>query len=168
MPTPFVAIVGSATSASVPLGLRSRLLAAGAGAVLSWSELTELAAGELDDAPAVLFDHTADAAPFDVVALADLTAALGALAQVDGALDAVAGSPGAVIVRTRPVTDTLKLVDVAGTLTGTAEREEHRFVGTPIAARLGVLRSVPAAGPDPVAILAALDALGVTLIGISG
>jgi hypothetical protein len=172
MTTPFVAVVGSDVTAA-----RIDLLAAGATAVLSWPELA--ACGEADDAPAVLFDLANDADDAALLTTA-LAAALSALAAVDGTVDPAVGSGGAVIVTTRPVTDTLKLVDAAGTLTGTAERDEHRFVATPIAARLRLLRAVSkewdrtALGPDrqrgptPVAVLAALAGQGATVVGTAG
>jgi hypothetical protein len=77
---------------------------------------------------------------------------------------------GVVIVTTGPVTDTLKRVDAAGSVRGTAERDEHRFVRMPIAARLPVLRAVLSdvdpAGPSVPRLLTALAGRGVTVIGV--
>jgi len=138
--------------------------------------------------------------------VADLAAVLRTLISVDPVDDPVNDSAGAapadgsvgpalggsssggsvrtdrdvVIATVRPVIDTLKLVDGEGVLTGTAERDEHRFVGTPIATRLRVLRAVsrelesaaadpddPRIGPTPVAVLAALAGRGATVLGSS-
>jgi hypothetical protein len=165
----FVAVLGTRAGGPPTTAERDILLAAGASAVLNWTEL--LTGPEPDDAVAVLLELTgADGA--EPTLIADLKAALGAFAAVDDALPPGNGQTGgAVVVTTRPVTDTLKFVDVAGFLTGTAEREEHRFVRTPIAARLRWFRAVaadPAARLDPVAVLTALAARGVTVIGTSG
>jgi hypothetical protein len=120
----FVAVVlpGSAPVDAV-------LRAAGATAVLQWSELATSA--EPDETPTVVFDVGSDEAA--TTELAD---------DVAAALDALTSAPGAAIATVRPVTDTLKLVDGDGFLAGTAEREQHRFVGAPIAARLQVLRAL--------------------------
>jgi hypothetical protein len=169
---------------------RSALIAAGARAVITWADLSTASqsaspdggpvgsnpgggGSEPDgDTPAVLIDP-ADAA---VVLIADLAAALDALDALDApdAVDSAPGWSGAVTATTRPVTDTLKLVDAAGTLTGTADRHLHRLVATPIAGKLRLLRAVaarfpaasPAGGsPSPSAVLAALVAQGVRVIG---
>jgi hypothetical protein len=163
MTTTFVAVVRAPTPP-----IRVALLAAGAVAVLSWTEL--LTGPEPDDAAAVLIEFLADRDDADRDAVestvvADLRAVLAALNAVDDAVEPDLGRGGAVIVTTRPVTDTLKLVDVAGTVIGTAERDDHRFVHTPIAARLRLFRSVATSGPDPVAVLTALAERGVTMIG---
>jgi hypothetical protein len=148
---------------------RAALLAAGAIAVFSWDELPS-SPEQHDDVPAVLLDlaeHSADQQGAGLVT--GLAASLSALDAVDSA----AGRSGAVIASTRPVTDTLKQVDVDGVLTGTADRNEHRFVATPIAARLQLLRAVSSergvgsAGrsPSAAAVLAALVARGATVVG---
>ena len=156
MTTPFVAVVPNPTPAD-----RTALLAAGADAVLSWPEL--LTSTEPDDAVAVLLD-----AADHHGTLGQGEAALEALAAAHDAPDSANANSDTVIVTTRPVTDTLKLVDLAGALTGTAEREQHRFVHAPIAARLRLLRSVSQVGPDPVEVLRALADRGVTVLGTSG
>jgi len=192
MTTEFVAILRTNSTTNGPA-----LLAAGATAVLSWAELA--ASTEPDDAPAVLFDvldlsdvpglpdlpdalGRADASLGELAA--DLAAVLQTLASVDpiddSAGDSIRTDRDVVIATVRPVIDTLKLVDGDGVLTGTAERDEHRFVGTPIAARLRVLRAVarelegvdadpaaadPRIGPTPVAVLAALAGRGATVLG---
>jgi hypothetical protein len=163
MPTAFVAVIGGTTTATAAT-TTAALLAAGATAVLDWDELATDNPPD-DDLPAVLFDATGLAGLSEA---ADLLAALSALAQVDGDAPSASGATGAVVVTTRQVTDTLKLVDAAGTLSRTADRDDHRFVGTPIAARLRLLRSVADAGPDPVAVLTALAVRGVTVIGTTG
>jgi hypothetical protein len=141
-------------------GGRDALFDAGAVAVLTWSELP--ACTEPDDAVAVLWDPSAEESDPDRFG-ADLAAALAILEA----------RPEVVAVTTRPVSDTLKLVDGAGTLTGTADREGHRLVLTPIATRLGPLRTLasqlpagpaPGAAPTPVAVLTALAARGLPLI----
>jgi hypothetical protein len=126
----------------------------------SWSELADCT--EPDDLPALLFDSTRDEWPAD-----ELPAELSA--EVDGVLSALAALDPAsrvVVVTTRPVIDTLKLVDAEGTLTGTADRDEHRFVRTPIAVRLRLLREVAEemVEPDPIAVLAALAARGAIVV----
>jgi hypothetical protein len=183
----FVAVVRTNSTANAPA-----LLAAGAIAVLSWAELAT--STEPDDVPAVLFDlpdlpelpdvselpdrpdaleRSNGAVPISGLA-ADLAAVLRTLTSVDPIDDSTV-----VIATVRPVIDTLKLVDGEGVLTGTAERDEHRFVGTPIAARLRLLRAVsrelecvgtgpgaddPRIGPTPVAVLAALATRGATVL----
>jgi len=135
----FVAVLRVPAAAAFPAA-RAALLAAGASGVLSWPELA--AGPDLDDdVPAVLVDP-AEFESAETLA-ADLAVVLQALALH------TAARPTAVIATTRPVIDTLKLVDAAGRLTGTAERDEHRFVGTPIAASLRLLRSVAQARPGP-------------------
>jgi hypothetical protein len=118
--------------------LRAALAAAGALAVLHWSELTEPASGAGgtadDDRPAVLLDPGQD--PADLRRVLDLLAADG-----DGPVGRLRGTGDTVVATTRPVTDTLKLVAGDGRLTGTADRERHRFVDLPIAAPLGLLRA---------------------------
>jgi hypothetical protein len=186
MTTEFVAVVRAEAMA-----YRPALLAAGASVVLSWAELAT--STEPDDALAVLFDvpdllalpgavpGALPGAVPDGSGFADqLTAVLSSLPAVDSDRDSTTGPLPAdrdvVIATVRPVIDTLKLVDAAGVLTGTAERDEHRFVGTPIVARLRVLRAAfreldgTAPGlipptPTPVAILAALVARGATVLG---
>ena len=132
--TGFVAVVlpGAAPVESV-------LRAVGATAVLQWSELAT--SPEPDETATVVFDVGAD----EAVGLAD---------DVAAALTALMSAPQAAIATVRPVTDTLKLVDGEGFLTGTAEREQHRFVGAPVAARLQVLRALSV---DPQNSLAAAD-----------
>ncbi len=163
MPTGFVAVL--AGPGGPPADLRQALLTAGAVAVLTWADLRNAESGEPGDVAAVLLEELE---PVDGTLPADVVAVLSALAEIDGSSEPAAGPAGAVVVTTRPVTDTLKLVDAAGTLVGTAQRDDHRFVGTPLAARLPLLRSVAAAGPDPVAVLTALAARGVTVIGTAG
>jgi hypothetical protein len=53
------------------------------------------------------------------------------------------------------VTDTLKVVTDDNAVVGTADRELHRFVGAPLALRLGLLRSVPPP-TSPIGLLTAL------------
>jgi hypothetical protein len=179
MATGFVAVIrpGSATD-------RRALHAAGATAVLSWAELAT--SGEPDDRPAVLFSHSeVDRSELDQPGLdaAGLDAVLATLIAVDppgrSAGGPVPADRDVVVATVRPVVDTLKLVDAQGILTGTAERDEHRFVGTPIAARLRVLRALSrelecpapglggsaAPGPTAVAVLAALVRRGATVLG---
>ncbi len=119
-----------------PAGLRAELAAAGAVAVLDWSELAEAPGASRhsdDDLPAVLFEPHQDPA--------DLRRVLDALAADDsGPTGSLRGPGDTVVATTRPVTDTLKLVASDGRLTGTADRELHRFVDLPIAASLGLLR----------------------------
>jgi hypothetical protein len=116
----------------------------------------------------------------------DLAAVLATLTSVDPsdpsapdearATDAipVGADRNVVIATVRPVIDTLKLVDATGVLTGTAPRDDHRFVGTPIAARLRVLRAVSGdladpgrSGPTAVAGLTALVERGATVFASS-
>ena len=181
--TGFVAVVPAEA-----LAHRPALLAAGASDVLSWADLATSTAS--DDAPAVLFDvpDLPDllAAPGSPDRLTAVLRRLTSVDSLDGSPDGpapgLAGSAGSappadhdvVIATVRPVIDTLKLVDAAGLLTGTADRNEHRFVGTPIAARLRVLRAVgrelaDTAGeqidPEPVAVLSALVGRGATVLG---
>jgi 2-C-methyl-D-erythritol 4-phosphate cytidylyltransferase len=52
------------------------------------------------------------------------------------------------VVLGRPVTDTLKLVDGAGVLRGTADREAYRWLSTPLAGPLPLLRAAIGATPD--------------------
>jgi hypothetical protein len=163
MPTGFVAVLAGPGEPAADL--RQALLTAGAATVLTWAELRNADPDDQGDVAAVLLEGLE---PADGTLSADLVAVLSALAEIDGASEPAAGPTGAVVVTTRPVTDTLKLVDAAGTLVGTAQRDDHRFVGTPIAARLPLLRSVAAAGPDPVAVLTALAGRGVTVIGTAG
>ena len=165
MTTAFIAVVRAKTPADSPV-----LLAAGATAVLSWAELAHCT--EPDDVPAVLFDRSpvlpgesADAA---------LAAVLGALTSVDPPARRTEDSPDVVIATVRPVVDTLKWVDAAGIVTGTASRDGHRFVDLPIAARLRVLRAVAhqlaentpdRLGPPPLTVLTALVSRGATVFG---
>jgi 2-C-methyl-D-erythritol 4-phosphate cytidylyltransferase len=165
MPTAFVAVV---LPGSPPVD--SVLRAAGATAVLRWSELAT--SDEPGDTLAVLFDVGVGQA-----------GAAGLVDDVAAVLDALTSAPEMVVATVRPVTDTLKLVDAEGFLAGTAEREQHRFVGTPIAARLQALRalalnpsdglgrtdsqdgtSVDGAGPTPLALLVALVERGATVL----
>jgi hypothetical protein len=150
----FVAVLRTA-----PVTGRPQLLAAGATAVLTWPELR--ACGEADDAVAVLLDLPGLDGPADPDGLnADLAAAL--------AVFTVTGGP--VVATTRPVTDTLKLVDAEGTLTGTADRDDHRFLLTPIAVRLRLLRDVAVELPEsasPIAVLTALARRGATVVASS-
>jgi hypothetical protein len=164
MTIPFIAVVRAKTSTD-PM-----LLAAGATTVLSWAELPSCP--EADDVPAVLFADSTGC-PDD----ASLAAVLGALTSVDPLARPAGGSPpigpDVVFATVRPVVDTLKLVDAAGIVTGTASRDGHRFVGSPIAARLRVLRAVahqlaenaPPEAPPPLAVLSALVRRGVTVLG---
>lgn len=164
MTTRFIAVVRGESCADRPA-----LLAAGATIVLNWAELAT--STEEDDVPTVLFDGSDAIGPSD----AHLDQVLDTLMSVDPDRGSTNGSRPAdrdvVIATVRPVTDTLKVVDAAGVLIGTAERDEHRFVGTPIAARLRVLRAVsremPNPTPTPVAILSALVARGATVLGSS-
>src|SRR3954452_18538961 len=174
---------------------RHRLLAAGATAVLTWAELA--GSTEPDDVPVVLFGeleldqpaagHRADGAVVEpdrdglraeIAALLDRLTALSpsaAPAPTEPAPTEPAPTEperGDVVIATvRPMVDTLKLVDAAGTLIGTAPRDEHRFVGAPIAGRLGTLRAVSRelegsaeAGPTAVAVLTALVERGATAL----
>jgi 2-C-methyl-D-erythritol 4-phosphate cytidylyltransferase len=156
MSTGFVAVLRTELTEHAGPAEHAELTAAGATAVLTWSEL--LTCAQPDDAAVVLFDHDDDVGP-------DLLGLLDRLAATDDALDR--GTGGTVIVTTRPVTDTLKLVDARGTLTGTADRDDHRFLCTPIALRLRLLRRVAAEldTPTPIAVLDALAARGVTILG---
>jgi hypothetical protein len=165
MTTAFIAVVRAKTSTDGPA-----LLAAGATAVLSWAELAQCT--EADDVPAVLFDRSPGRAGES--AEATLAAVLGALTSVDPPARRTEDSPDVVIATVRPVVDTLKWVDAAGTVTGTASREGHRFVGLPIAARLRVLRAVAPQlaestpnrlGPPPLTVLTALVSRGATVFG---
>ena len=216
MATAFIAVVRTGSSTERPA-----LLAAGATAVLSWAELAtsgepddvpvvlvdELDLGQADLGAADLGAAGLDAADLGDSGLgradsgrADLgQAELAALLNTLIAVDPLGGSAGrsvrsdrdVVIATVRPVVDTLKLVDAEGLLIGTADREDHRFVGTPIAARLRVLRAVsrdlerpdlapphpvpsdpalsgpPSSGPSAVAVLAALVRRGATVLGSS-
>jgi hypothetical protein len=162
MASGFIAVVPTGCLADRPA-----LLAAGATSVLSWVELAT--SDEPDDVPTVLIDGST------LEAVAEVAAVLGTLTAVDPPAGPVGGSGGSVradqdvvIATVRPVVDTLKLVDAEGVLTGTAERDDHRFVGTPIAARLRVLRAVSRElqdGSAPVAVLAALVRRGATVLG---
>jgi 2-C-methyl-D-erythritol 4-phosphate cytidylyltransferase len=167
----FVVVLGPENEPVVGVD-RSVLIAAGATAVLTWTELQ--AATEPGDAVAVLLDRSEPDrhSPVDLDELVlDVVAAVATLEARDGA----AGPPGsaagvgeAVIVTTRPVIDTLKLVDAEGALTGTADREGHRFVATPIAVRLRLLRAVAAVlpeSPSAIVVLTALARQGVTVLG---
>jgi 2-C-methyl-D-erythritol 4-phosphate cytidylyltransferase len=147
---PFVAVV------SGPLAPGQALLDAGARAVISWPEVP--GSDQPDDLAAVLLDGSwID----DDAGLAELDAVLSALGRIE---HSPSPDPGTVVVTTWPVTDTLKLVDGEGTLTGTADRDDHRFVGPPIAAPLRLLRAVSQAGPDPIAVIAALAGRGAAVI----
>ncbi|MBT0767670.1 2-C-methyl-D-erythritol 4-phosphate cytidylyltransferase [Kineosporia sp. J2-2] len=77
------------------------------------------------------------------------------------------GVPALVVASVRPVTDTLKRVGPGGALTGTADREHHRFVATPLAVRLGSLRAALEREPGATTageILGALVAGGATVV----
>jgi 2-C-methyl-D-erythritol 4-phosphate cytidylyltransferase len=121
------------------------LIAAGAAQVLTWAEFagTPVPApgpgSEPDggDPPVILLDEAAGGAD---VPLADLAAALERLLAADPG--AGPGSTPCVVATTAPVTDTLKQVDGAGTVRGTAPREQHRFVRAPLAARRALLLAV--------------------------
>jgi 2-C-methyl-D-erythritol 4-phosphate cytidylyltransferase len=136
---PFVVVVRGRSSPT----LRSALLATGATDVLDRVEMLNQ-----DETPVVLIDS----AGTDTDRL---------VTEVTAALAALAVEPDAVITTVRPVTDTLKLVDAESVVTGTAERDRHRFVGTPIAASARWLRmpSIDADG-DIVTLLTALAAAG--------
>ena len=167
----FVAVVRSGQDGSP--ALRSALRAA--DAVLSWTELATCT--EADDAPAVLLDLPDGEIPgseAEAELAARVAAMLATLISVEPP-DGPAGSPGradrdVVIATVQPVVDTLKLVDADGVLTGTAQRDEHRFVGTPIAARLRVFRQLSRelsgdqSGPAPVTVLTAAAGRGVTVL----
>jgi hypothetical protein len=161
----FIAVLGQ----PAPV-LADELAAAGARAVLSWPDLVAgLTDDAWDDVPAVLVSPSDGPEKGDAGALiAAVTAALATLAAVDGALESTRDGGSAVIATTRPVTDTLKFVAADGSLTGTADRDEHRYVATPIAAKLCLLRSVSAELPsdevNPVAVLAALARRGTTVV----
>ena len=186
MTTDFIAVVRTGTTDG-----RAALLAAGATAVLGWAELATSDAA--DDTLVVLLEPP-DASDTGRTGLAAaLAGVLGPLGSVDPsgpvtgqvtgpvagpvAGRAVRADPDVVIATVRPVVDTLKLVAVDNVLTGTAERDDHRFVGTPIATRLRVLRAVcreltaagPAdragTGPSAVAVLAALVDRGAMVLG---
>jgi len=166
--TPFIAVVPAGTSAS---GIAPRLRAAGATDLLSWAELATSRA--LGDTLAVLVDLPAADSGADQLD-AEVSLALVALAR---ALASATPGHEVVIATVRPVTDTLKLVDADGVLIGTAARDQHRFVGSPIATRLRLLRDLArdvasdrardpssAAGPAVVDVLAALDARGAVVL----
>ena len=151
---------------SSPVTARSQLLAAGATAVLTWRELRTC--GEPDDAVAVLLDRPDPARPGGPAEQDRLNADLAAALT---ALSGLRACEGAVVATTRPVTDTLKLVDAEGTLTGTADRDEHRFLLTPIALRLRPLRDVAVElpdGPSPISVLTALARRGATVVASAG
>jgi 2-C-methyl-D-erythritol 4-phosphate cytidylyltransferase len=137
-PVPFVAVLRAAPAEAAEI--RPILVTAGASAVLAWSdpELARLSAGPApDETPVVLVDCAAD--EIDLDRLAD---------DVSAALTALADHADTVIATVRPVTDTLKLVDAEGVVTGTAERDRHRFVGSPIAMPLRRLRALSASETD--------------------
>jgi hypothetical protein len=156
-----------------------------AAAVLTWPQLctgsdpvarkgvsvktaTESGVGAWDELPAVLIDPVKDGADPEALFTAVL-AALRTLEAVDGAVDSTERRCRAVIATTKPVTDTLKLVDSDGTVTGTAERDDHRFVATPIVCRFAALREISEEDgeslPSPIAVLTALAAHGATVVG---
>jgi 2-C-methyl-D-erythritol 4-phosphate cytidylyltransferase len=115
------------------------------GPLVSWAGLEDVL--EPGEQPVVVLDSP------------DVPVAAGSPANV--VLIALAGAePDVVVVSTMPVTDTLKVVDGEGTVLGTAERREHRLVGTPVAARLGLLRAVrPRLGTGVPTVIELLDAL---------
>ena len=103
--------------------------------------------------------HAAQATPgsipdtavvIDPAEVADVPALVAAVHVVLNGLTQVEETSQAVcVVASRLVTDTLKLVDDAGVLLGTADRDEHRWVSTPLAGPLEVLTAV--AGLEPAA-----------------
>lgn len=147
MSTAFVAVI---RASRVPAGLTDDL--GPAAAVHSLGDLGGCA--EPDDALMVLLDPVpAPAAQVDAV--------LATLRTVDDP------GRGVVVASVRPVTDTLKRVTSDGTLAGTADREHHRFVTAPIAARLGLLRQALEQQPEATTageILAALADQGATVV----
>ena len=78
-------------------------------------------------------------------------------AAVAALLAALCDRYDAVAVTTTPVTDTLKVVAGNNVVVGTADREHHRFVAAPFAARLSLL---PRTGL-PATVTGALTELGV-------
>jgi hypothetical protein len=163
MPAAFIAVLRDHAPAAA-----NEFEAAGALAVLSWAEIAAgLTDQGWDELPAVLVDVASDG--IDPAALvAEAIAALSTLQAVDGGADSAHDLSAAVIATTRPMTDTLKLVAADGTLIATAEREDHRFVVTPIAARLRVLRlaaeDLPGAQASPIDVLGALADRGFTVV----
>ncbi len=107
-------------------------------------ELIELAPGQpRSPETAVVID------PAEVRDVADLARAVEAV--LDGLAQLEAETPGGCVVASRMVTDTLKLVDEAGLLLGTAERNDHRWVSAPLAGPLLLLSAVAELPPAPAA-----------------
>jgi hypothetical protein len=156
MPTAFVAVIrADQISPELAAGLATGLTGTGARAVRTLGELVSAgSSGEPDDVIAVVLDPPpAGSAPAEQVA------------AVVGTLTAL--GEGVVVASVRPVTDTLKQVGPGSALTGTADREHHRVVTVPLAARLGLLRAALARDPQAVTageILAALAAEGATVM----
>ncbi|GAB6901071.1 2-C-methyl-D-erythritol 4-phosphate cytidylyltransferase [Kineosporia succinea] len=145
--TAFVAVI---RTDEVPAHERSGLSGAGALAVLTLPELA--ACAEPDDRVVVLADP-------------------GQSARMGAVIRAVEGLHGVVVASVRPVTDTLKRVNEDGALTGTADREHHRFVTLPVATRLGLLRDAVRREPGARTtgeILAAVVAGGATVVASAG
>lgn len=163
----FVAVICAPQAPSRPL---PDLAPAGA-AVVSWAELVDPgpAGRGLTDPqlPVVLLDPWPGADPERL--LTEVAGALASLEAVNLPIEPGTGSE-AVIATTRPVTDTLKVVGAGGTLVATADRDDHRFVTTPIAVRLWMLREIcedlPVSGPtSSIAVLRALAGRGATVVG---
>jgi hypothetical protein len=141
----------------VPDEVRRGLAEAGAEVVLRAGEAGE--AGPEGSASAVLVDPAGAASGVGGVDLA------GAVRQVLAALPVDAGRTGCVVL-TRPVVDTLKVIDTRGdgdgVVLGTADRDHHRTVTGPLAGPFGVLAPLAHLADLP-QVVSALLAAGVSV-----
>jgi len=117
---------GAAGAVRAVLTGESRVTVTGA------EELRGRLAAEPERAPVVVHDAMHPLAPSSLVR---------------DVVDVLVGRGGAAVgvVAVRPVTDTLKWVDAAGTITGTADREGYRVICSPQAYPAGVLLALLAA-----------------------
>jgi 2-C-methyl-D-erythritol 4-phosphate cytidylyltransferase len=97
-------------------------------------------------------------------------------AAVASLLDALASAPDRMVtvVVAGPVTDTLKLVDAHGVVRGTADRDEHAALLSPVAltpdtlqVALASLQGKDVASVTPEVLLRAVAAAGATVVAVS-
>lgn len=138
----------------------------GSGAVRVLADIG--ACTEPDDRPAVLIDALPELS--DASELGErVKAVLATFATLAGS--SATSGPDVVVTDVQPMTDTLKQVDAEGTVTGTADRERHRLVRTPLAARIGLVRTARAHRPQAATageILASLAESGATVVAVGG